>query len=123
VKSTAKGKRFRETLWFKKGQLASDEASKATAHATEPPAGAAELLPVEDRYLDDGSVTREDSRLYSVRTGKTQGVPLIREPAPERDKLDHVAPLVREMSWSRQRAAVIGAAVAALCAIVAVCVA
>jgi hypothetical protein len=48
---------FRETLWFKKGEATEDE--------TVP-------LPVEDRYADDGTVSREDSQLFSVHTGGTQ---------------------------------------------------
>lgn len=49
---------FRETLWFKIGGLA------AEAEATEAP----HPLPLEDRYLDDGSVTEADIKQFSVRT-------------------------------------------------------
>ncbi len=42
---------FRETLWFKIGFL---EAEAET------------LLPIEDRYLDDGSLTEADVEKFSV---------------------------------------------------------
>lgn len=44
--------RFRETLWFKKGLDDSEDS---------------DLLPIEDRYLDDGSVTPADVAQYSLR--------------------------------------------------------
>ena len=57
---------FRETLWFKKGEL-----DAAAAQDPEGP-GAADLLPIEDRYRDDGSVNGADVVAFSVRTGQTQ---------------------------------------------------
>lgn len=48
AKSMAK---FRETLWFKIGSLETE---------------GADLMPIEDRYLDDGSVTEADVQQYSV---------------------------------------------------------
>ena len=47
---------FRETLWFKIGGL---EAEAATQ------------LPIEDRYLDDGSLTEDDIQQFSIRTPAT----------------------------------------------------
>lgn len=42
---------FRETLWFKIGFQAVEAES---------------LLPIEDRYLDDGSLTEADIKKFSV---------------------------------------------------------
>jgi len=45
---------FRETLWFKEGFL----------DAEQPEPG--DRLPIEDRYLDDGTVTFEDRAQFSL---------------------------------------------------------
>lgn len=42
---------FRETLWFKIGFVDAE---------------AAELLPLEERYIDDGSLTEADVKEFSV---------------------------------------------------------
>ncbi|NVB84783.1 MAG: hypothetical protein HOV81_40815 [Kofleriaceae bacterium] len=65
--------KFRETLWFKKGLLDADAASRASAG--EPTA--VDTLPIEDRYLDDGSLTARDSREFGLHTGTTQPLPTI----------------------------------------------
>jgi hypothetical protein len=46
--------RFRETLWFKQGMLDAELPEQA------------DLLPIEDRYLDDGSLTTEDVTRFSL---------------------------------------------------------
>ncbi len=112
----AASRQFRETLWFKKGTLDSAPAADG------PEARPVDTLPVEDRYLDDGTVTREDSQMFSVRTGSTQFVPRIVETV----SLPHdgLPVLVSEMKRGRRAMlAVIGAAVAAACVIIAVYVA
>jgi eukaryotic-like serine/threonine-protein kinase len=74
---------FRETLWFKKGdvdQMVADARAKAAAIAeakkvaasaeAEPPiaelAAGEEAKPLEDRYVDDGTVTVEDREKFSL---------------------------------------------------------
>ncbi|HEU0035577.1 MAG TPA: hypothetical protein VFQ53_33430 [Kofleriaceae bacterium] len=112
---TKPGNQFRMTLWFKKGEFADDG-------AVEDDAPSAKLLPIEDRYLDDGSITGDDSRMFSLHSGRTQHVAisgLIRshdELADERSD-DHadVGSLVREMKTGRRKVfAMLGATVAAL---------
>ncbi|HEY5923176.1 MAG TPA: hypothetical protein VIV11_15965, partial [Kofleriaceae bacterium] len=70
-----KGK-FRETMWFKKGDL---DAQAAIAAAEERArtgkdvaADKADSKPIDERYNDDGSITRGDKEKYSLRTGATQ---------------------------------------------------
>ena len=46
---------FRETLWFKKGELDVQAAQDPDG------LGAADLLPVEDRYADDGTLAATDT--------------------------------------------------------------
>jgi serine/threonine-protein kinase len=72
---------FRETLWFKKGdveQMVAEAKAKVVASRRGGPAVAAELeapledaKPLEDRYVDDGSVTVEDRKKFSLRRGAT----------------------------------------------------
>jgi hypothetical protein len=64
--------KFRETLWFKKGELDAREAARAAGGEDDLAPGAVDLLPVEDRYRDDGSLTRTDSRSYGVHSGTTR---------------------------------------------------
>ncbi len=80
------GANFRETLWFKKGDV-EQMVAEAKAKAASGPVdrhdanGGAELpaedaKPLEDRYLDDGSLTVEDRKKFSLRAGATAaGVP------------------------------------------------
>jgi hypothetical protein len=69
-----KGK-FRETMWFKKGDL---DAQAAIAAAEERArtgkdvaSDKADSKPIDERYNDDGSITRGDKEKYSLRTGST----------------------------------------------------
>jgi hypothetical protein len=75
---------FRETLWFKKGdveQMVADAKAKAVAAArakgapvvapVDPELPVEDVKPLEDRYVDDGSVTVEDRKKFSLRSGGT----------------------------------------------------
>jgi Protein kinase domain len=89
----AQGANFRETLWFKKGdveQMVADAKAKAAGIINKAPvehgsdehgsgghgSGGHELpaedgKPLEDRYLDDGTVTVDDRKKFSLRSGGT----------------------------------------------------
>lgn len=80
----SKGK-FRETLWFKKGEMdaaAAEAAAAAAAAGKEAGADKADTKPIEDRYQDDGTVSHADRDKYSLKTGGTQMMAAIRAPAP-----------------------------------------
>jgi hypothetical protein len=74
-KKKDKGK-FRETLWFKKGDLdaaaAQAAAQKAQQSGDALVADKADSLPMEDRYKDDGSISHQDREQHSLRTGNTE---------------------------------------------------
>ena len=111
----ASKQQFRETLWFKKGLLDSAPAKDGEDAAP------VDTLPVEDRYLDDGSVTTEDSAMFSVRTGSTQYVPKMGVVESVALPHDGLGKLVGEMKRGRRAiVAVIG--VAAACLIIAACI-
>ena len=58
--------KFRETLWFKKGGAPSPEQD-----------GGIGELPLDDRYLDDGTVTADDTATYGLHTQATAPIPTI----------------------------------------------
>ena len=106
--------KFRETLWFKKGDL--------DVKAAEDPEGlgAADLLPVEDRYLDDGSVAPADTSAFGVHSGQTQGLETVKQTS-QLPPVGDVAPqLISEMKRGRLPVlAAIGGALLFVIAIVA----
>jgi hypothetical protein len=78
----SKGK-FRETMWFKKGELDA-QAAQAIAEADKAGKDVADKgdsLPLDERYKDDGSITRGDKEKYSLRTGATQMMKSVKEDA------------------------------------------
>lgn len=123
--------KFRETLWFKKGELDAEAAQDAARDADDLLPGAVDLLPVDDRYLDDGGVTRGDSVEFGVHSGTTQHLACLdREPLGARvrgageDGGVDVRDLVGEMKRGRRAVfAAMGAAalafglIALLCAV------
>ncbi len=110
------GAAFRETLWFKKGdvdQMVAD--AKAKQAASGKPAAEEELptddaRPLEDRYVDDGSVTTEDRKKFSLRTGRTStAVPAVGSSIPG-EQMDE-RELVQEIGRGRRTAILVVAAV------------
>lgn len=77
-----KGK-FRETMWFKKGELDAAAAEAAAAErvrtGNEADRDKADSLPMDERYKDDGTISRGDKDKYSLKTGGTQMLPAIRD--------------------------------------------
>jgi len=76
-----KGK-FRETMWFKKGDLdaqAAQAAAEAARVGKAEDKDKADSLPIDERYKDDGSITRGDKDKYSLRTGATQMMTAVKD--------------------------------------------
>jgi uncharacterized membrane protein YgcG len=124
------GANFRETLWFKKGdveQMVAEAKAKALAASAakgkapegeEPPIEDAK--PLEDRYVDDGSVTVEDRKKFSLRSGSTQaGLPTVRGVVPGERMSDNE--MIDEIGGGK-KLAIIGVAVAVVIIIIAVAV-
>jgi serine/threonine protein kinase len=116
---------FRDTLWFKKGELDAEVAHTAAEElaragkdgALEP----ADSLPLDERYRDDGSLSRSDKEKYSLRTGATAMTRAVSDPvgAPGTAKVSEDA-LIGELKGGRNRiiaAIAIGIAVLALIAL------
>ena len=103
---------FRETLWFKKGHLDAKRAEDAAADPDAIPA--VDLLPVEDRYHDDGTIDATDSVAFSVRTGGTMAIGRLKPTTMSIPPLDATA-LVGEMKRGRRAVlAMLGATAIAL---------
>lgn len=103
------GPKFRETLWFKRGELGFEQSAKQPEADEEP---SAVMLPIEDAYLDDGSVSSDDTAAFGLHVGGSQYVPVIK--GAKSDPGAHVDVLVREMKRGRARVlATMGAFVAA----------
>ena len=101
------GSAFRETLWFKKGdveQMVADAKAKQQA-AGKVPVESAEVTddarPLEDRYVDDGSVTVEDRKKFSLRTGGTATAMPTIAPSVVGEKMDE-RELVGEIGGGRR---------------------
>ncbi len=101
-----KGK-FRETMWFKKGDLdvqAAEAAAEERARTGKDGANdKVDSLPVEDRYRDDGSISRGDKEKYSLRTGGTQMMSSIREDQAGSGTGVSEDALIGEMKAGRQK--------------------
>ena len=101
------GSAFRETLWFKQGdvqQLVADAKSKLQASGkvtAEEPAISEDERPLEDRYVDDGSVTVEDRKKFSLRTGGTTAAAPSAGPTVPGEKMDE-REIVGEISGGRR---------------------
>ena len=60
--------RFRDTAWFKIGAADLDPPPERPSQPALP------VRPMEERYLDDDTLTTEDSAMFSLRTGTTQPI-------------------------------------------------
>jgi len=118
-----KGK-FRETMWFKKGDLdvaAAEAAAQERAKGKDAASDKVDSLPIDERYSDDGSITRGDKEKYSLRTGGTQMMQVVREPTAADSSVAKVSEdaLIGEMkSGGKKMALIIGGVVAVLIVIV-----
>lgn len=103
--------KFRETLWFKKGELDAEQAQLAADGDDDLRPDAVDTLPVEDRYC--GPVHSSDTNHFGVHTGTTQAVGVERT-APDAGEVSETE-LVAEMKGRRPVVA-LGLVGAGLCA-------
>ena len=118
-----KGK-FRETMWFKKGDLdtqaaiAAAEERARTGKDVAP--DKADSLPMDERYKDDGSISARDKEKYSLRTGGTQMMQAMRDGGPAAAPKVSEDELIGEMKSGRK--AVMIAIVIGIAAVIAIVV-
>jgi len=122
-----KGAAFRETLWFKKGdveQMVADAKAKiaAAGGGAEKVAGVEapeDIRPVEDRYVDDGSVTTDDRKNFSLRQGGTAtALPAVGRSVPDEKMTEE--DMAGELAPGRKFTVFIGIGIAVVVAIVVV---
>jgi hypothetical protein len=112
--------KFRETMWFKKGVLDAQAAEQAAVANDPAAAGKADLLPIEERYADDGTITRSDAEQFSLKTGHTSHLKAVRGGDTGQGAAVSERELVGEMKAGRTVViVVVVVALAALAAIVA----
>jgi hypothetical protein len=104
--------KFRETLWFKKGEQDAQARDEAVAAGDLLAPNAVDTLPIEDRYEDDGTVNASDSQVFGIHTGTTEYIPKARHSAFEIEVNEHA--MVGDLKRGRLKflAAISGAAVA-----------
>jgi hypothetical protein len=113
-----KGK-FRETMWFKKGDLDAQAAVAAAEERArtgkEVSADKADSKPIDERYNDDGSITRGDKEKYSLRTGGTMMMQAMPDKGKASMSLNKVSEdaLIGEMKGGRTKiiAAIVAGAI------------
>ena len=123
----AKGSAFRETLWFKKGDvehMIAEARAKMAAQGAKPVEGELpleEAKPIEDRYKDDGTVTSEDRKKFSLRTGGIatgSSLPAVKAQVPGEAMTEK--DVIAEVSGSRRTTVLAVAAIVVLAVVAAV---
>jgi len=115
-KDKSKGK-FRETLWFKKGEMDAEAAEERARTGRDTGGERSDSLPMDERYKDDGSISRGDKERYSLRTGGTEMMPRLRDSQGSAKISED--DLIGEMKAGRLKIlAIIGAAVIVLILII-----
>jgi hypothetical protein len=110
--------KFRETLWFKKGEKDAEVAQEVDAADVMAPT-AVDMLPIDDRYVDDGSLLASDSTAYGIHTGRTEYLTPIMSAEPGGTTLNTKV-MIGDLKRGRVRVvAVIGASAIAIVAVVA----
>jgi len=110
--------KFRETLWFKKGERDAEVAQQVDATDVMAPTSI-DMLPIEDRYDDDGTLLASDSMSYGIHTGHTEYLTPIMSTEPSGTTLNTRA-MVHDLKRGRVRVvAAIGASAIAIVAVVA----
>ena len=79
---------FRETNWFKLGDIDAGETDEAPVP-----------LPIEDRY--SGAVSADDSKAFGLHTGRTEHVRILKDVEPSEDV--SMKTLVAEMKVNKRR--------------------
>ena len=123
----AKGNAFRETLWFKKGDVehmiaeARAKIASPEGKVAEAPNPAEEVLPIEDRYVDDGTVTADDRKKFSLRSGQTAAaMPTVKAKVPGESMSE--AEVLAEVSSGSRKVVVVLVALVLIVAAIAVVV-
>jgi hypothetical protein len=106
--------KFRETMWFKLGAQAQEDAEKAAAaEAADEPSASVAMLPIEDRYGAEASM--HDTKTFGLHTGMTNPIQAMRHvQIAESDDEVPMKSLVNEMKRTK-RNLLIGTGAAALC--------
>jgi hypothetical protein len=109
---TGKKGAFRETAWFKRGEI-EEEMAKAQAAAGDQASGTTgKHLPVDESQVD---LSAQDRQRLSLKTGSTQAMPVMKAPvqALPGDRMDE-AEMLAELNPSKRYFIIAGAVVLAI---------
>ncbi|MEM9491316.1 MAG: hypothetical protein AAGC55_19370, partial [Myxococcota bacterium] len=95
--------KFRETMWFKKGELDSAAAVADGEKSETSEVEKGDFMPIEDRYQDDGSLTSGDRQRFSLKTGATEMMPAVTGASPSSSKQMRDEEIIGEMKSGRGR--------------------
>jgi serine/threonine-protein kinase len=104
--------KFRETMWFKKGELDAEAAAHAAKGKDDKALDKADAMPMEDRYSDDGSITDRDRDRLSLRTGDTASRQAVRAARDSAGPKVSEQELLDEMTGGRKNLIIAGVVVA-----------
>ena len=108
--------KFRETMWFQKGDLdaaAAEAAAEERAQGKDVDLDRADSLPIEERDTDDGSTHSTPAQRYSPKPGSTQVRPANRGAAGASGKVSEDE-LIDEMKGGRAKLIMVIAVVVVL---------
>ena len=111
------GAKFRETMWFKKGELAAARAESGSVEVApeeDLAEAAGDSLPIDDRYQDDGTLAPHDSMTFGLHTGRTTSMARIPAAAATSDVTEEF--LLSELTWARRGSLALFGLAAALAA-------
>ncbi|HEX2573874.1 MAG TPA: serine/threonine-protein kinase [Polyangia bacterium] len=107
---------FRETGWFKAGELEEAAAQGASGSSEDPLAGG----PAFPAVVDEGSLTAEDHKRLSLKTGRTEAMAAVKAPVELPGERMSEADLLAEVDSSRKWLVASGIGVAVVVLIAAV---
>lgn len=113
-RKSGKRRAFRETGWFKQGELEQEFNKHAASASDDPLAG-----PIAGPSVDDSALTSEDRARFSLRTGHTEMMPAIREDQIPGERMSEEE-MLDEISSSRKTMVYAGAALGLLAILAAI---
>jgi len=117
AKSVDKGK-FRETMWFKKGELDAVAAVEAAKSKDDKALDKADGMAMEERYSDDGTITDRDRDRLSLRSGGTGSQNSVRKKSHSIGQRVSEEELVAEMTGGNKKLIIAGIAAAIVVVVV-----
>jgi hypothetical protein len=102
-------KGFRETAWFKRGELEEEMAKQAAEMSSDDPLAGPALT---EAVVDEGSLTAEDRARLSLKTGRTEMMQPVRVANLPGDRMSDEE-MLAEFDGSRRMTVIVGSVLGA----------